>query len=618
MRAGRARQLGAWLMVMGLALVALGCATSGDPRVTTLDHARFVLSSEPKPPADEAFGPAIALPDRWSASRPRTGGTGFYRFTLAPQPDAVGAWAVLVPDLNMNAEIFLDGVWIGSGGRMTEPVAQHWNRPLFFPFDASLVKDGAVIDVRLFAYAGDWGGLGPVRVGPEAPLRASYEALSTTQVGASQVASVLALVMVVLFGALWLAKRREPMYGYFVAAAGCFFVHSLAYHLRDIVFPFWFARWGIHVALDWFGVWQLRAFHRWLKVQAPRLEAAVLGVVALGSLVTLAMSLGVGPVDGFIPSAVAFHVPVALLLPYALVQIARRWRSLPRAEAGVVLAGSLGTTYVAFHALLAHLGLLPQSAPRMLFLLGPILLFCFGALMLADFLRTFRSAQDLNVELDRRVKEKEAALAENYDRLRKLEAERLLAEERERIMREMHDGLGSNLVSALSSLEGGQGDREAVAHALREALVDMRVVIDSLDPSVDDLATMLGMLRSRLAPRLAKKGPQVKWQVQDLPPIPGWGPRHTLHVMRIVQEAITNTLKHAKATTLGVATGVDESAFVRIWDDGVGVTDRGSSGGRGLANMQYRAAALGAQVAVETRDAGGTTVTLWLPSRVAE
>jgi len=89
---------------------------------------------------------------------------------------------------------------------------------------------------------------------------------------------------------------------------------------------------------------------------------------------------------------------------------------------------------------------------------------------------TFREAQRTYEELDRRVREKERELADNYERLRKLENERVLVGERERIMREMHDGMGSSLVSTLSLIEQPSVDRDAIADALRHALVDMTLI----------------------------------------------------------------------------------------------------------------------------------------------
>ena len=78
----------------------------------------------------------------------------------------------------------------------------------------------------------------------------------------------------------------------------------------------------------------------------------------------------------------------------------------------------------------------------------------------------------------------------------------------------------------------------------------MRLVIDSLDPSADDLATRLGMLRTRLERILAREHVELVWRAEALPPLPHLGAENSLHVLRIVQEAVTNVLRHAKAKRL--------------------------------------------------------------------
>ena len=217
---------------------------------------------------------------------------------------------------------------------------------------------------------------------------------------------------------------------------------------------------------------------------------------------------------------------------------------------------------------------------------------------------------------ERCVAEKHHALEESYRQLRAFEKQQAIAEERDRIMQDLHDGLGGHLVSALALVEHN-GQEIAVEQTLRDALDDLRLVIDSLDPAGGDLLVLLGMVRMRIETRLSRQGLHFNWQVQDIPPIPGFGPERALQVLRIVQEAFTNILKHARAHTITVRTGESTNSdgqtngvYVEIGDDGQGL--RTPVRGRGLGNMQRRAQRIGGILDV-TSDTQGTCVRLWLP-----
>lgn len=180
-------------------------------------------------------------------------------------------------------------------------------------------------------------------------------------------------------------------------------------------------------------------------------------------------------------------------------------------------------------------------------------------------------------------------------------------------MREMHDGLGGQLVSTLAMVERGRGDARAVAEALRVALDDMRVVIDSLDPGISDLGALLGAFRARIDPLLARRGVTLNWNVSRLRDTPPIGPERALHVLRILQEAVTNAVRHADAETISIAATCERAeASIVVEDDGSGFEPGDPQRGRGLENMKRRASALGA--ALETTSGSeGTRIALRLP-----
>jgi signal transduction histidine kinase len=161
------------------------------------------------------------------------------------------------------------------------------------------------------------------------------------------------------------------------------------------------------------------------------------------------------------------------------------------------------------------------------------------------------------------------------------------------------------------------GKGEELKEVLKSCIDDLKLTIDSMEPVEADLLLLLATLRYRLGPRLQGAGIALRWEVTDTPRLDWLDPRSSLHILRILQEAFGNILKHTRATEIRVATGVDGQWIqVAISDNGPGfdVAAARLRGGRGLANQERRAAELGGRLRVEATQAG-TRLTLLLPWR---
>lgn len=206
-------------------------------------------------------------------------------------------------------------------------------------------------------------------------------------------------------------------------------------------------------------------------------------------------------------------------------------------------------------------------------------------------------------------------LADSHARLREVEQRQTLAQERQRLMQDMHDGLGSSLASALRVVEKGRLGEADVAQVLKGCIDDLKLAIDSMEPVEADLLLLLATLRFRLGPRLESTGITLHWDVNRVPPLEWLDPKNALHILRILQEAFTNIIKHTQATEIRLRTAVDgEWVVVRIADNGQGfdLEQALQGGGKGLSNQQRRAQAIGASIDWES-GATGTCFSLRLP-----
>jgi len=171
------------------------------------------------------------------------------------------------------------------------------------------------------------------------------------------------------------------------------------------------------------------------------------------------------------------------------------------------------------------------------------------------------------------------------------------------MMQDLHDGLGGQLVSALSQVHHHESSEQDLEQTLSDALLDLRLVIDSLDEDNRDLTTMLGMLRMRLEPQLKAGGIKLNWMLHDDADLGELGHETALHLLRIVQEAITNAMRHAQCTEINlVIAALDGKACIRVEDNGMGMGN--ANAGRGTGNMRRRANKIGAELMVHSSEQG--------------
>lgn len=229
------------------------------------------------------------------------------------------------------------------------------------------------------------------------------------------------------------------------------------------------------------------------------------------------------------------------------------------------------------------------------------LMLTLGWVLLQRSTESIREVRRLNETLAEKVAEREADLRAAFEQLRASEQQRAIENERRRLMRDMHDGLGSQLVQTLNMVRSQREglDRNSIASMIHHALEELRMTLDSLEPMEGDLPTILGTLRQRIAPALDAAGIELDWQVEEVPAVPGLDSRGVMHLFRCVQEAFANVVRHANATRVTVRTWSHEGvAYLAVADNGCGLPPREAmrQGARGLMNIRVRAEKIGATV----------------------
>ena len=509
--------------------------------------------------------------------------------------------------------ILINGVEVANLATSSEQVVVRYLRPFAFLLPAGLLRPG---ENQLQM---EWGSretlvLVPrLRVGPRSAIEAQYERVLFWEYTAVQASLVFAAVVaLVTLGVWWQQRRRGAPPEYLLIGIGAlgWIVFNGALLWSPVPADWFHARRVIGITgigLFVLGMWvclarlagaTLRRFEAfaalWVAAGPVLLSVghALTGATHLPTFEAIwsvgAAGLGLVPLVVLLRAVLRTPTPrLALLLAFALVALGLAVR-----EAAIyLLRDPIGTL---------HLGLQ---------VLAPLWLATACGILVQDFVRSLRAAQAQREALDLRLAEREAELA----RLHARERERATDEERRRIMQDMHDGLGSQLVSSLVLAERGHLSPAQTADLLRGCIDDLRLAIDTLNDGAIDLALAAGNLRFRMEPRLRAAGLRLRWDTSGLPDdlqLPG---SVALPLLRVLQEALTNALKHAAASELQVRLALSGGLLqLEVVDDGRGFSLPGHAPGKGLVGMRKRARGLGGELSIEPT-AQGTRVRLELP-----
>jgi signal transduction histidine kinase len=221
------------------------------------------------------------------------------------------------------------------------------------------------------------------------------------------------------------------------------------------------------------------------------------------------------------------------------------------------------------------------------------------------------------------LKGAEQALRAHAEQLRHLSHRLFEVEENERrrLARELHDRIGANLTALSLNLKLVRGEWEksstrlddseklldSTAQLVRDVLTDMR------PPGLDELG-LLAALREH-ADQVAKRS-GLALQVHGAEPRPRLPPATEIALFRVVQEALTNIVKHARAGAVTIALRPEPGLVtLTVADDGAGFDGeaRAMAAGMGMASMRERAEAVGARARIESAPGRGTRVIVEVP-----
>ena len=582
--------------------------------VTVLDEACVIVGAGIRPPDDEAAWLHTTLPHLWSSTHPGYQGTMWYRFRVRLAAVPADTWAVYLPRAVMNAQVWVNGSAVAYTGSMSDPVTRHWYTPLLVNVPSSAWTVGEnIIYVRVVSGQLRRHGLAPIQAGPAEQLVARQQQRSWMQADGVLVANIALLALGVLMAIIWLRDRDQVAVGYISAAALMWSVGTSVMVAPNPISPvllwenlaFFITAWGLlMICLYYYR-------HGGGRVIWPeRLAQLMIVVVPAAALISPTTR-----------TQVLVYCAIYALAMGGFLRAAMTIARQRHPEGLWLLLGIALMTLAASHDLLIELGWSQFDAVYLLPFVAPLNVCLIFISLAGEFSRSRRALRDLNRTLSARVAQREHELRDSFARLAAMERAQAVSAERSRILKDMHDGVGAHLSSALRQLQAPAGqavDLPMVTQTLRDSLDQLKLSIDAMQLQPGDVVGLLASLRFRMTPRLKAAGIDLVWDVPEMPSWPMGTPPALRQLQYILFEALSNALQHAGATRLVLMARQTEGRLtLSLIDNGVGMPP-GSEQGQGLQGMVGRAAVIGGQLEFVRPTQGGLEVRLTLPWQASD
>ncbi|WPH12417.1 sensor histidine kinase [Variovorax paradoxus] len=611
-----AARAGACFFLVVLLLAAAGMAQA---QPAPAFQAAFQVEAVRGTGWDEAAPPAdgwtpVALPDSWAARWPGFDGVVWYRLTW-DQPAEVTEVGLLLHYLNMAGAVSLNGTPIWRDQSLVEPLTRAWNSPRYWLLAPPLLQAGRnTLLVRVSGLSAYQAGLGPVSLGAPAAMQAAYGQERVWRRDLQMLGLAVSAAVSAFFAALWAMRRRETAYGWFALMS----VLWLLFGYNQIATSPWpFASNHSWQALNTsllllfsvsYAVFALRFCER----RMPRLEGLAL-LVAVAGVLDLWLTGSANLLTHRAVWTLVGGLTIIAVNSAALIHALRHRHSPMRSLAPfMALSAATGAHDLLVFTQVIDSNIYYTTMSSYGLLLGMALT------QAGRFVQSLKRIENFNTELIEEVNAAKAELGVTLAQQHALELAHARIGERVNLASDLHDGLGGMLVGSIATLERKPEKLSApeLLAMLKRLRDDLRLIIEATGQHDGTRAfgELLVPLRHRTSQLLDANGIDCRWQVSNIETLE-LPPSQSLDLLRFLQEALTNVLKHSASRRVDVAvtrTGAELQLSVR--DDGRGFAVDGADkgAGAGLRSLRTRARRLGADLQLQSRP-GQTQLALRMP-----
>jgi signal transduction histidine kinase len=517
-------------------------------------------------------------------------------------------WAIYIPKMALSGRVYVNGQYLGACGLGPLEKLRCMHRPYVFTVPMSFWHVGRnEIRVDIYTDATEINGLSSLEVGEahaltNAHYRFRYWVTVDLLYGLTWLSALLGILSL---SASW-ALRPAPLYFWFGTT-------SLVNALANMVWLMDFALFDPPMFTFWVSASRFLSvacaflmYLQWFGKLTPLLRFVILKYSLFG---TLWIEL-----CGADPRWLALlYAPFLIAAPLLIGWMLRwSWQS-QKMEHAFAMGLSLLILATSVHDFAKLLGLDAFVSTYLLAYSYTGVILILGGASIHQLTLALSESNHLRNTLEAKVLERSKELSQTYAQCLASELQNSNAIARAQLLKDIHDGFGSQLVTASMQIQSMKMKQEDLGNLLQECIADLYLVMDISSHHVDRFEDVLMDFKLRTSQRMQGQAVQLHW---DLPqePLPNFSKNCSLQIMRITQEGLNNALKHAQAAHIGIKATLDSAAPVfslEITDDGVGIPAQ-SPFHRGLKSMKERAQALGGELFIGSQGEG-TRILLRLP-----
>ncbi len=596
-------------LLMTPAVLAQSMPPAGVQMIDTVDYTYWNATTPP--PANTEWQP-LTLPyntrDNMAGDSPQAQESSYvwFRFVLQ-QPDNAGRYSLYFWRFNMALAVFLNGAEIGSTSERAGRTTMSWNQPLLVEIQQPAWREGSN-EVLVRLSRGVWGGsFAPVLFGDSAVLSEMWAERRFRQVEINEVLLAFGLGLSFISFVLWAIRRRDTVYLWF--SGMCLSWSMVTLHMVTLHIPMSYQHWlaMIHTAID-VSIFCMYGFIGRLVegVKKPARERLVLAWAILAACTHFLV-----PSAYFWGTAYSLHLLGTAALALIVLRVAVIALRERRLQAIIVSTAILlqillfsHNVYLMFftssarwegNMFYAHFGI-------------PMLFLIFVGTLLMRFSSALSMAETLNRDLESKVESSRQLIERSFAERRALEIRQAAEQERLKIYRDLHDDVGSKLLSIVHA------DRDSkLGQMARSALESLRQAVSRANTPDQSLTGFLSDIREETELRLHGSGHEVHWQQPEQVPdliIPS---AIAFNLNRILKELVSNIIRHASAEQVRVQVEFLPTQWnILIEDNGLGF-QRHAVQGNGLHNIETRATEIGAEVHWQGELQRGTRCLVSLP-----